>query len=884
MSQRLSSSARRPVFQRNMKLVGMMLELPSLLLAPLSLAFEAAGMHNVVEEWLAHLPMQTEIINLGIAATCGVLILFLRFRSASSHFCEELLHEYVYPITLDVLYIPLMFTFLRLTTCPDDMRYRIALPGGVTCQCVDWFGLYSSVGLAGFVLMYAGALRFKIYIEPLSTSMDFEFQSGYQIIMVMARTIDPLVAMLVNSLDVKTHVGQAVCILLAYLAVMLLLLVYSYKTQPCIGSGRVPNNIRVLSFSCAIYATLCGLMYLAAGGPHDNLYYELAALPVVGILAWVINGRRARHFHIPDVSILTLLESPQPQVRVVGAIAAFYVDAAKLHPLDHEGILTRLRELASSDSHPLCRTYAIQTLWFCHIAGLRKNKRVIGELSEALVMPHKLWLKDKTNNDRPLPRHMQVHRGGAHAKAPEKRIKVARINDIQVVTPTTVTAPKPVSHKSLKRRRSSVSASILAPSPCPIVRIRDKPWLSITQSQDTAADNMQDLYQRSLEVLLQNIGVDGAQETIALFLLQCYKARYWHLSKVVFLHVLAALCASTEAKFVIDAIHTAHSTCVSAVLPPSLWLRHPSAFHQLVLGLRQPSLVTVTKCAHVVAEILTAATTEANANTMEMLSQDAIAAIHAAFWLWHGSYKVSLLLERICMSLHALEAQAQKKRISSADKSPRQTFLNRLRGNGTYLPTSIRALVVLSKQSSKVSQRRSVVDPTVATVSPLEPSQVQPPTTPVPSMHRARTKRSILQVIKRSRVLPEAPRISMVSRVKVLNFVTPAILTEIERRQALRSQFESALSRASDACRVDARRGPASADAPRYHMSQRSEFLVSIVTKLYMGAGECAMVEFAATALDPELQSYFQEFVLPLTVQLQSPQRSLWRRLRRISR
>ncbi|EQC29460.1 hypothetical protein SDRG_12708 [Saprolegnia diclina VS20] len=313
MSQRLSSSARRPVFQRNMKLVGMVLELPSLLLAPLSLAFKAAGMHNVVEEWLAHLPMHTEIINLGIAAACGVLILFLRFRSASSHFCEELLHEYVYPITLDVLYIPLMFTFLRLTTCPDDVRYRIALPGGITCQCIDWFGLYSSVGLVSFVLMYAGALRFKIYIEPLSTSMDFEFQSGYQIIMVMARTIDPLVAMLVNSLDLKTHVSQAVSILLAYLAVMLLLLVYSYKTQPCIGSGRVPNNIRVLSFSCAIYATLCGLMHLAVGGPHNNLYYALAALPGVGGLSWVINSRRARHFHIPDVSILTLLQSPEPQ-------------------------------------------------------------------------------------------------------------------------------------------------------------------------------------------------------------------------------------------------------------------------------------------------------------------------------------------------------------------------------------------------------------------------------------------------------------------------------------------------------------------------------------------------------------------------------------------
>ncbi|EQC25234.1 hypothetical protein SDRG_16889, partial [Saprolegnia diclina VS20] len=478
----------------------------------------------------------------------------------------------------------------------------------------------------------------------------------------------------------------------------------------------------------------------------------------------------------------------------------------------------------------------------------------------------------------------------------EKRIKVARINDIQVVTPTTVTAPAKVApHASMKRHRSSVSSDTIVPSPCPIVRIRDKPWLSITQSQDSAVDNMQDLYKYSIDVLLHNIYIGGAQENIAVFLLQCYKARYWHLSKVVFLHVLAALCASSEAKLVIDAVHTVHSTCISAVLPPSLWLRNPQTFYQLVLGLRQPSLITVTKCAHVVAEILTAATTEANANATEMLSQDAIATIHAAFWLWHSSYKLSLSLERICMSLHALEAQAQRKRGGTMDKSARQTFLNRVRGHGTYLSTSIRTLVVLSKHSSKskMSHRGSAVGPkepheaqNATNNLPLERSLVLPPTVPeaAPAMHRVRTKRSILQVIKRSRVLPEAPRISMVARSKGLTFVTPAILAEIERRQALRSQFESALSRAMDACRVDARRGPASTDVPRFHMSQRSEFLVSIVTKLYLGAGECAMVEFAATALDPELQSYFREYVLPLIVQLQLPQSSLWRRLRSIWR
>ena len=125
----------------------------------------------------------------------------------------------------------------------------------------------------------------------------------------------------------------------------------------------------MLSFSSSLYTTLCVLVYLLTPLTLNGLYAALLSLPLIWIFAWHVNDKRARRFYIPDLSILDLLQERSPQAKMVGTIAALYMDAAKVRHVDHEAIVFHLHSIAKHSmlGVPLCRIYAIRTLWFCYI-------------------------------------------------------------------------------------------------------------------------------------------------------------------------------------------------------------------------------------------------------------------------------------------------------------------------------------------------------------------------------------------------------------------------------------------------------------------------------------------------------------------------------------
>ncbi|OQS01360.1 hypothetical protein ACHHYP_01205, partial [Achlya hypogyna] len=886
ISQRRSYSTRRPRLQRHMKVIGMLAELPSLTFAPLTIAFKVASMENVVEELLLSLNFLNEAVNLSLAVICGVVIVVLRCHSVTSRRSEFLLDEFAYPVAFDLFYIPIVSTFLRIGTCPEIFEH-LELPGGATCDCIDRFGIYWALGLGGFVLFFAGSLYFKIYIEPQSTMMDFRFQSGYQIIMVMARTVDPLIAMLVAGLDLHGQVHTAVAISTGYLLCMILLLVYSYKTQPCIGSGYIPNCIRALTFSSAIYSTLCVLVFLSSHDGHDDLYYMLIPLPVVWIAAWALNHRRASQFHIPDLSILELLRTSLPQAKTVSAIAALYVDAVKLHPRT-----------------PLCRVYAIRTLWFAHIEAFRKAKRVVGEQNDATAVPPKLWVKDRENPDRPSSALRRGSRRNSSFRlrdaTKEKRIKVFRVEDVKAATahlssmlslecipPQDVPTPSSA-HSSgwtsyLSRSRSATSRVVAAtvPSSYHVVLIRDKNWISKGESSDAAVTHFQGLYQYSLEVLSQSRAAGDlvALYEAALFLLQWYKTRYLRLSNAAFIEVTAALIGAHDTKLVVDAVHSLYCACRADVLPAELWLKNTSAFHQLVFGLRQRSASTVAKCAHVVASVLAAAIDDKSVNLYILLSPAAIGTIHDAFWAWHASYRVSNILEKTCLHLHTLEMQHRKKIMCSRPLalSPPLSIAEKIKLKTTELRSNVKSFIARSKNSvgvsgdvtesaaprtmgEKCASKSTLRFPTkTAATDQTESSfdlQTKPP------LQRVRSKAAISQAVARSKTLQAAPRLPTGSRLTVFSFVPPEIIVEIDRRQMLREQFSNVLHRAAKLHQGNTEKaGPSLNDvipnATRPTASAKLDLVLHKIATLYFEAQECAMVDYAATALDPNLRAFF---------------------------
>ncbi|EQC29474.1 hypothetical protein SDRG_12722 [Saprolegnia diclina VS20] len=682
LSQRRSDSDKRPRLLRYLKVCAMLAEWPSFTCTPLLVAIKATNETNNLAHMLSMLTTTSEAINVLLAAFCGICILLLRQCATKN---EALLMRFAYPVTFDVLYIPFVATFLRLASCPDGYDH-IVLPGTSSCECVDRFGIYGVCGLVGFLLLYGSALHYKTHIEPLATTMDFRFQTSFQVIMVMARTHNPVVSMLVNAIDLARVTGAAIGITICLGLCASFLLVYTYQTQPCIGSGRVPNNIRAVSFSSSIYTSLCVLVLVSTSGGMQLLYYALTPLPVVWVLAWTLNDRRARAFNIPNLSILELLEHPSSQAHVVGAIAAFHVDVTKVNVREFASIYRRLEALAKATKRdPLGRIYAIRTLWFCHVENYRFSDVVIGERDAAAILPENWWRKDQANPERTL-----IARKSQFLS--EHRINLCAVDDsLQVLAIDVRRGSKrmPVRLSVSSKGQSFMMALPLGDGssghivrgtqPYHVIRVQDKHWISKTERPDEAADALEGLYQRSLEVLAQARAMEHhvAMYEAAQFLLQWYKSQYLQLNKTVYVEILTTLCATHDPKLVMDVTHSLHGACTEGVVPTDLWLRHASYLNFFMHALGHPSRSTVFKCAEVLSMVLEAVLGNAggDVNLYLLLQPASMAKLSQAFWSWHNAYEISDMLERIYLLLQDLE-ERQKHRKQSTNVRKEASDLN----------------------------------------------------------------------------------------------------------------------------------------------------------------------------------------------------------------
>ncbi|KAF0685784.1 Aste57867_22392 [Aphanomyces stellatus] len=435
LSQRKASSVHRPWVLRYIKLCAIWAEWPTFTFTPLTIAFKIAGEESMLRGLNLNFNGAFEVLGITVAGCCGVGILVLRHwrRSPSS---DALLKKMLYPITFDLFFIPTMTIMARIGTCPEGFDH-IGLPSGATCECVDNFAVFWFIGFGGFVLLYGSAMYYKMHIEPHGTTMDFRFQTSFQIMMAMARTVNPLVSILVILLNVQLFPARATPITCAFLLVATYLLVYSYKTQPvrqcslCIGSGRIPNNIRVVSFSSSVYTSLCVFVFCISGNHMSELYFSLVPLPLIWVVAWLVNDARAKLFYIPYLPITDLLAMKEERPRMAGVIAALYVDPTKVHAEAHDTIIARLYAIArSTETEPLSRTYALRTLWFFHAKSFRRSKGQFGEPDDCdKTLPPKLWFKDTENADRAYwSKSVAQKKATKHAK-----VKICRIDNIMDV-------------------------------------------------------------------------------------------------------------------------------------------------------------------------------------------------------------------------------------------------------------------------------------------------------------------------------------------------------------------------------------------------------------------------------------------------------------------
>ena len=183
-----------------------------------------------------------------------------------------------------------------------------------------------------------------------------------------------------------------------------LLLIYSYRFQPCIGSGLFVNNIRVLVFSSSTYVGLATLLELLCAVTHKNdALLLLLPLPLVWISAWCINSKRAVKFHVPRASISNLLISNPYRVRVVGAIAALHLNATQVTSEEASRIILHLSQrLEDKKEESLVRIYVARTLWHLRFREFAATGKVLLDKThspESKVLRGDEWQPDEDQDN-----------------------------------------------------------------------------------------------------------------------------------------------------------------------------------------------------------------------------------------------------------------------------------------------------------------------------------------------------------------------------------------------------------------------------------------------------------------------------------------------------
>ncbi|RHY92541.1 hypothetical protein DYB37_000474 [Aphanomyces astaci] len=691
LSQRKSTSVRRPWLLRYIKLCAIWAEWPTFTFTPLTIAFKISNEEGLLRGLNLNVDAALEVFGVVLVACCGLGIVILRNwkRNASG---DAILKKALYPITFDLFFIPTTTLLARIGTCPEGFAH-IALASGATCECVDQFG--------GFW---------------------------------------------------------------------------------CIGSGRIPNNIRVVSFSSSVYSSVCVFLFCVTGTSISSLYYSLVPLPVVWLVAWTINDRRAKLFYIPYRPIIDLLVMPEARPQLAGVIAALYADPMKIRSEDYLLIVTRLYSIArSSDAEPQSRTHALRTLWFLHC----KAKGQFGEPEDEMqALPPKLWLKDRENPDR-----VQWTKAGMAKSellsSKQTQVKIARIDHLSDVlqddlatsvdlshlallskvsghsgrlsrtagatalpeltttaaeTPPNVAAAavadvaaaattdngtpdapaasiRPPKLRSFAMPISARSSSVVATTVFGVIRIREKQWLSRNEDPVDAVQHCDELFRLAKDVMVTCTVVadKSAMFEAAMYLLQLYQARYLRLHKATYVRIVSSLCATDHTKIAIDAVHTLYKLVLDAVLPPELWLRTSSSLDLLLCALDHPSTVTVAKCVIVAKAILMAAESESRTNLFALLTPASIARLRCAFLDYHANYQISTTLEDICAGLHRMELQRGAKH--REDLQRRAAASSLMRNIAQSIKSGAKSTVSVgidrSMPSRRLSLRVSPVDPLV---------------------------------------------------------------------------------------------------------------------------------------------------------------------------
>ena len=393
------------------------------------------------------------------------------------------------------------------------------------------------------------------------------------------------------------------------------LLVYSYKFQPCLGSGLIPNNIRVMSFSSSTYVGIITFIQLVA--PFEDAVYCLVPLPLLWIVAWVVNSRRALHYHVPRCSISELLKSDREHVRLVGTMASLHIKTYQISVEEqHEIIKTLQLILNNPDEEPMIRIHAAQTLWHARCHRLTQSDQLLDqscERIELLCITPDMWIEDhdSTIYKQRISRLKSIHTDTQkiQASSMHQTKKRNRIMSFTQVAPTPVASPT-------KRRSSVVHSSEAAVDFKAIAKELEKLKGTTATTPEKLQDSQpikellvqnQRLVDIMLDILFCATATGSANTEAARLLLDLLRAGYLKLSVTSYLEMLPYLCSyKDDPGLMMDAVVTLRSLLLKRweLLPEHFWSRHYHLSSYISVALLSESAKTVMYCVDCLASIL----------------------------------------------------------------------------------------------------------------------------------------------------------------------------------------------------------------------------------------------------------------------------------------
>ncbi|EQC25565.1 hypothetical protein SDRG_16583 [Saprolegnia diclina VS20] len=333
------------------------------------------------------------------AALLTGLFLFLMLTTCVRLRCVLVLRAKVLlPCLYDALYLVYMYAILGILSCAEPLDGFVV--AGATCACGDRVWPTAGAGALVFSLFYLTALVYKVQLTDEVFATQFRYQTSFSSLMTMTRTaccLQYMTATLLLSRDSGVHKTSINLIFGCVNGfIMACLLRYNYRYQPCLGSGRFPNSLRSLSFSTSCYVSyvlvLVELIAPSNGTKTVVVGIACACYPLIAVILWRVNSKRANYFHIPSLPLVELLSHSNYRVRTVAVVSVVLEDHTKWRAQQLLHIVTLLQQcllVPAGVEGGLLVAYTCQALW--HLDNVHCLPHQSLEDSPPFV-PKGLWL------------------------------------------------------------------------------------------------------------------------------------------------------------------------------------------------------------------------------------------------------------------------------------------------------------------------------------------------------------------------------------------------------------------------------------------------------------------------------------------------------------